>query len=54
MPLYMACLFSMPWNDDTVAIEKPDGIHSPNFVEDDFSELFLHASIVSVKHSRPA
>ena len=39
-------------NYDTVDIEKPDGICSFNFVEDEFSGLFLHLSIFFIKHSR--
>ena len=41
-------------NDDIVDIEKPDGICSPTFVVDEFSGLFLHPSIFSIKHSRSA
>ena len=41
-------------NDDVVHIEKPDGICSPTFVTNEFSGLFLHASISSIKHSRSA
>ena len=41
-------------NDDIVDIEKPDGICSPTFVVDEFSGLFLHSSIFSIKHSRSA
>ena len=41
-------------NDDIVDIEKPDGICSPTFVVDEFSGLFLHSSIFSIKHSRCA
>ena len=37
-------------NDDIVDIEKPDGICSLNFVVDELSGLFLHASIFSIKH----
>ena len=40
-------------NDDTVNIEKPDRICSLTFVVDEFSGLFLHPSIFSVKYSRP-
>ena len=35
-------------------IEKPDGICSLTFVMDNFSGLFLHPSIFSIKHSRSA
>ena len=41
-------------NDDTVDIEKPDGICSLAFVADECSGLFLHPSIFSIKHSRSA
>ena len=39
-------------NEDIVDIEKPDGIYSVTFVVDKFSELFFHASIFSIIHSR--
>ena len=52
LPLYTSCLFSMLLNDDIVDIEKPDGICSPTFDVDEFSGLFLHPSIFSIKHSR--
>ena len=52
LPLYISCSF-MVLNDDTVDIKKPDVIFSYTFVVDEFSGLFLHPSIVSVKHSRP-
>ena len=41
-------------NDDFANIEKPNGICSPTFVVDEFSGLFLHPSIFSIKHSRSA
>ena len=41
-------------NDDTVDIEKPDGICLPTFVVNEFSGLFLHPSIFSVKDPRSA
>ena len=41
-------------NDDIVDIEKPDGICLLTFVVDEFSGLFLHPSIFSIKHSRSA
>ena len=37
-------------NDDIVDIEKPDGICLHSFVVDEYSELFLHRSIFSIKH----
>ena len=41
-------------NDDFVETEKPDGICSPTFLVDEFSVLFLHPSIFSIKHARSA
>ena len=41
-------------NDDIVDIEKLDGMCSLTFVVDEFSGLFLHPSIFSIKHSRSA
>ena len=41
-------------NDDIVDIEKPGGIFFPAFVVNEFSELFSHPSIFSIKHSRSA
>ena len=41
-------------NDDIVEIGKPDGICWPTFDVDEFSGLFLHPSIFSIKHSRSA
>ena len=38
-------------NDDTVDTEKLDEVCSPTFVVDEFSGLFLHPSIFSIKHS---
>ena len=37
-------------NYDIVGIEKIDGMCSPNFVVDEFSGLFLHSLIFSIKH----
>ena len=37
LPLYTLCLFSMLLNDNVVDIEKPDGICSVTFVEDEFA-----------------
>ena len=54
IPLYASCLFLMLLNNDIVNIEKPDGIYSPTFVVDEFSGLFLHISVFSIKHSRSA
>ena len=39
-------------NDDIADIEKPDAIRSLTFVVDEFSGLFLHPSIFSIKRSR--
>ena len=52
LPLYTSCLFSMSLNDNMVDIEKPDRICLPTFIVNDFSELFLHQSIFSIKDSR--
>ena len=41
-------------NGDIVDIEKSDGICLPISVADEFSGLFLHSSIFSIKHSRCA
>ena len=42
-------------NDDIVDIEKPDAVtYSLTFVVDEFSGSFLHLSIFSIIHSRPA
>ena len=37
-------------NDDIVDIEKLDGIYSLTSVVDEFSGLFLHLSILSIKN----
>ena len=54
LPLYTSCLFSMLLDEDIVVIEKSDGICSLTFVVDEFSGLFLHPSIFSIKHLRSA
>ena len=41
-------------NENIVDIEKPDGIYLLTFFVDEFSGLFLHPSIFSIKHSRSA
>ena len=41
-------------NYDIVDIEKLDGISSATFIVNEFSELFLHQSIFSMKHLRSA
>ena len=38
--------------DDIVDIEKSEGTNSRTFVVDEFSVLFLHPLIFSIKHSR--
>ena len=50
--LYTSWLFSMILNDDIVDIEKPDETHSPTFIVNEFSGLFLEPSIFPIKHSR--
>ena len=52
--MYKPCLFSLLLNENIVDIEKPDGLCSLTFVVDEFSGLFLHPSIFSIKHSRSA
>ena len=52
LPLCISCLFSMLLNEDTVDIEKPDGISSLTFDVDEVSGLFLHPSIFSIMHSQ--
>ena len=51
LPLHRSCLFPMLLNEDIVDIEKSDEICSLIFVLDDFSGLFLHPSVFSMKHS---
>ena len=41
-------------NDEIVDIGKPDGMCSLGFVVDEFSGLFFHPSVFSIKHSRSA
>ena len=52
LPLYTLNLFSMLLNDDIVDTEKLGDICSPTFVVGEFSGLFFHPSIFSIKHSR--
>ena len=54
LSLYASCLCSMLLNDEIVDIQKPDGICSPTFVANDFSGIFLHPFIFSIKYSRSA
>ena len=42
----------MALNGNVINIEKPDGLCSLTFVVNDFSGLFLHPSIFSIKYSR--
>ena len=52
--LITSFFFLFKINIDIVDIEKPDGICSPTFVVYIFLGLFLYASIVSIKYSKPA
>ena len=52
--LYTSSLFFMFLNNYIVDIERPDEIRSLTLVVDDFSELFLHPSIFSIKNWRSA
>ena len=52
LPLYTSCLFPIFLNGDIVDIEKPDGICSTTLLVDEFSGLFVHPSVISIKHSR--
>ena len=52
LPLHTSCLLSMLFNDDIVDIAKPDGICSLFFVEEEFSELFLHLTVFSIEHPK--
>ena len=54
LPLHTPCLLSMPLNDNFVESEELNRICLLNFVVDDFSGLFLHPSIFSIKDSRSA
>ena len=54
LPMYTSCLFSMLRNEDIVDTEKPDEICSLNVIIVEFSGLFLHPSIFSIKHSGSA
>ena len=44
----------MVLHGNIVGIEIPDGIYPLTFVADDFTGLFLHSLIFSIKHSRYA
>ena len=54
LPLHKLRLFSMLLNDHIVDIDKLDGICSSSLVVSEFSGLFLHPSIFSIKYSRSA
>ena len=54
LPLYTSCLFSMSLNDNIVDIEKSYGICSLSSAEDDFSGLFLHPPLFTIKDPRSA
>ena len=54
LPLYTSCLFSISLNDNIVDIEKPYGICSFSSAEDDFSGLFLHPPLFTIKDPRSA
>ena len=54
LSLYTSSWFSMFFINDVVDIEKSDGICLPIFAKDEFSGLFVHSSIFSIKHSRSA
>ena len=41
-------------NEDIIDIKKPDGICLLTVVADKLPRLFLHPSIFSIAHSRPA
>ena len=53
-PLYTSCLLSMLLNEVIAGIEKPGGICSRTFVQNEFSGLFLHPSMFLIMHSRSA
>ena len=54
LTLYISCLFSIPFNEDIVNIEKPDEICLMTFVVDYFFGVLLHPSIFPIKDSRSA
>ena len=54
LPLYTSWLFSMLLNDDIVDIQNPDDTCSVTFVVREFSGLFFHPSVFSIKLSRSA
>ena len=44
----------MPLNDDIVDIEKPYGMRSLTFFIDDFSGLYFHPSVFTIKDLKSA
>ena len=50
--LCTSLLFFILLNDYIVDIEETDGICFPTFVVNEFSGLFLHPLVFSIKHSR--
>ena len=54
LPLYRSSLFYMLLNDDILDFEKSDEICSLTFVVNQFSGLFLHPSVSSIKQLRLA
>ena len=52
--MYTSYLFFMFLNDYIVDIKHPDGICFLTFAVDEFSLLFLHPSIFSIKYSKSA
>ena len=54
LPLYRSSLFYLLLNDDILDSEKSDEICSLTFVVNQFSGLFLHPSVFSIKQLRSA
>ena len=52
--LYTSYLLSMGLYDDNADSKKPDRICYPTLVVNESSGLFLHLSVFSIKHPRPA
>ena len=44
----MLIFYALLISEDIVDIEKPDGTCLLTFVEDEFSGLFLHPSVISI------
>ena len=53
-PRYKVCLFSLLSKAHVVEVEYLQGICSSTFGVEDFSRLFVHPSIFSVRDSRSA